>query len=112
MAPMVVYDEPEPAKIPIDHLAGKISEHVIVSIGCEFGGLDSYRVIVRYYTRLAFCECTQEERLKRLSKHMHCSFPSAQRMLKDAQVLFWDRRQTLDGLMRQVANFDRKAYFE
>ena len=110
-APMVVYDEPEPIKTPVDLIDAKVSEHVIVAIGCEYGGFDVYRVLVKYYTRLVFCECTQEERLKRLSRHMRCSYPGARRMLNDAQILFWDRRQTIDGLMRQVANFDRKAYF-
>ena len=104
VAPVVAYDDPEPARMPIDHQAGRVAEHVIISIGCECGGFDSYRVIVRYYTRLIFHECTHEQRLKRLSKHMHTSFPGAERMLADAQWKFWDRKQTVDSLMKIVAN--------
>ena len=103
IAPMVVYDDPEPVKMPIDHKSGRISEHIVVAIGCECGGFDSYRVLVHYYTRLIFHDCTQDERYSRLSRHMHTSFPGAQRMLTDAQWKFWDRKQTITGLMKVLA---------
>ena len=99
-APSVAYDEPEPVKMPVDMWAGKVAEHVVVSIGCECGGFDSYRVLVHWYTRLVFAECTRDERYKRLSKQMHSSFKSAQRMHIDAQVKYWDRRLVIDGLMK------------
>ena len=98
LAPVVAYDEPEPARIPIDHQRAILTEWVIVSIGREAGGFDYYRVLVHWYTRLVFAECTQEERTKRLSKHMHTSFSGAQRMLTDARAIYADRMETIDGL--------------
>ena len=98
--PISGYDEPDPVTMPIDHFQGRVSEHVIISIGCEPGGFDAYMVMVHWYTRLIFLEIQQAERLKRLSKHMHCSYDSAQRMLKDAQIRYWDRKKVLDGLLR------------
>ena len=100
MAPVVAYDDPEPVKMPVDHWRGKISEHVVISLGCEVGGFDLYRVLVHWYTRLAFVECTQDDRYKRLSKQMHCSFQGAQRMHLDAQIRYWDLRQVMEGLLK------------
>ena len=100
IAPVVAYDEPEPAKIPIDHIQGRLSEHVVVSIGGEPGGFDSYRVLVHWYTRLMFKDCRHSERFKLLSKHMHCAYPSALIMVRDAQARFWERKQILDGLAK------------
>lgn len=99
LAPVVAYDDPEPPRMPIDHHSGMIAEHVVVSIGCEVGGFDYYRALTKVYTRLVFVDCTQEERFKRLSKHLKCSYPGAERMLSDAQKIYWDRRQTMDGLI-------------
>jgi len=98
LAPVVAYDDPEPPRMPIDHRSGMIAEHVVVSIGCEPGGFDFYRTLVKFYTRLIFVDCTQEERFKRLSKHLHCSYQGANRILLDSRRIYWDRRQTMDGL--------------
>ena len=100
LAPVVAYDEPEPAKVPIDHRQGILAEHVVVSIGCEDGGFDSYRVLVRWYTSLVFVDCRQDERYKRLSKTMHCAYDSSPIMLKDAQGKYWERKRVLDGLLK------------
>ena len=99
-APVVAYDDPEPTRIPIDHHQGMIAEHVVVSIGCEPGGFDHYRVLVRWYTGLVFVDCRQAERYKRLSKTMHCAYASAEIMLKAAQLQYWDRKQDIDGLLK------------
>ena len=98
LAPVVAYDDPEPVRMPIDHDRAILTEWVIVSIGRENGGFDYYRVLVHWYTRLIFAECTQEERTKRLSKHMHTSFTGAHRMLTDARSIYADRMETIDGL--------------
>ena len=100
VAPVVAYDDPEPPKIPIDHHQGQIAEHVVVSIGCEPGGFDHYRVLVRWYTGLVFADCRQAERFKRLSKTMHCAYPNAKIMLRDAQLRYWEQKQVIDGLLR------------
>ena len=106
IAPVVAYDEPEKPRIPLDELDGKLAEHVVVSIGCEPGGFEYFRVLVAWYTNLAFKEITQEERHKRLSKQMHCSFPAAQRMIEQARLMYWDRKKTLDKLYR-LCNYTR-----
>jgi hypothetical protein len=100
VAPAVGFDELEPAKIPVDGLCGMISEHVVVSIGCEPDGFDHYRALVAWYTKLAFVDCVNEERYKRLSKRLHCAYPTAEVLLKDAQARFWQSRQVLDGLLK------------
>ena len=112
MAPVVAYDEPEAVKMPVDHWSGRVAEHVVVSIGCECGGFDNYRVLVHWYTRLIFLECTNEQRYKRLSKHMHTSFGGALRMHTDARVRYWDRRQVMDGLMKiyKMERFEEIAF--
>jgi len=100
LAPIVGFDEPEPVKMPIDYWSGQIAEHVIVSIGGECGGFDSYVSLVHWYTRLIFVECTQRQRYKRLSKHMHCSFKGAKRIHVDARARYWDRRAVINDLIK------------
>jgi hypothetical protein len=101
LAPVVAYDDPEPAKIPIDEQRAKLTEWVIVhEIGVKPDGFDFFRVLVHWYTRLVFVECTQDERYKRLSKQMHTSFDGARRMLTDARTCYADRVATIDGLRK------------
>lgn len=96
LAPIVAYDEPEPAKTPIDEIEGQITEDIVVKIGVEPGGFDSYRVLVHWYTRLMMHHheehLSRNESIKRLSKHMRCSFLGAERMLEDARNLYRTRR--------------------
>jgi len=100
LAPIVGYDEPDPPKVPVDEFDAMISEHVVVSIGCEQGGFFAFRVLVHWYTRLAFLDCTQDERFKRLSKHMKCGFQTATLMLDESQKRYFERRRVIDGLLK------------
>jgi len=94
-APIVAYDEPEPARIPIDELAAMRTEAIVVQFGLIH--FDSYRVLVHWYTKLMQMRSdhlNHDERIKRLSKHMKCSFGAAERMQKDAVVRFANLRFT------------------
>lgn len=104
MAPTVAYDgdDIEPVKMPVDHFQGRLANHVVSAIRCEVDGIDAYRVLVRWYTRLIFIDCRQTKRIKNLSKFLHCAYPSAERMLLEAQMRFADRKKTIDGLLRYL----------
>jgi len=94
-APIVAYDEPEPARIPIDELAAMRTEAIVVQLGLIH--FDSYRVLIHWYTKLMQMRSdhlNHDERIKRLSKHMKCSFGAAERMQKDAVVRFANLRFT------------------
>lgn len=94
-APIVAYDDPEPARIPIDELAAMRTEALVVQLGLVH--FDSYRVLVHWYTKLMQMRSdhlNHDERIKRLSKHMRCSFGAAERMQKDAVVRFATLRFT------------------
>jgi len=90
-AEIVAYDDPEPVRPPCDELAAQRTEEVVVQIGLQ--DFDSYRVLAYWYPhllliRIAGTELSNSEAIKRLSKHMHTSFPGAQRMLDQARVLY------------------------
>ena len=94
-APIVAYDEPEPARIPIDELAAMRTEAIVVQLGLIH--FDSYRVLIYWYTKLMQMRSdhlNHQERIKRLSKHMKCSFGAAERMQKDAVIRFSNLRFT------------------
>ena len=94
LAPLVAYDEPEPAVMPVDELDAQKTEDVVVFLGLRH--FDYYRVLVHWYPHLLIVrrETPHAECIKRLSKHMHCSFSSAERMLRDSVARFADMRQT------------------
>ena len=100
IAPIVGFDEPEPVKMPVDHRSGYIAEYVITCIRGECGGMDAYLSLVYWYTDLIFAQCTQKQRYKRLSKHMHTSYKGAKRIHTDARARYWDRRLVLDDLIK------------
>ena len=94
-APIVAYDEPEPARMPIDELAALRTEALVVQLGLVH--FDSYRVLVHWYTKLMQMRSdhlNHDERIKRLSKHMKCSFGAAERMQKDSVIRFSNLRFT------------------
>jgi len=94
-APIVAYDEPEPPKMPIDELAALRTEALVVQLGLIH--FDSYRVLVHWYTKLMQLRSdhlTHADRVKRLSKHMRCSYGAAERMQKDAVIRFANLRFT------------------
>ena len=94
-APIVAYDEPEPARMPIDELAAMRTEALVVRLGMIH--FDSYRVLIHWYTKLMQMRSdhlNHEERIKRLSKHMKCSFGAAERMRVDALTRFSTLRFT------------------
>jgi len=88
VADTVAFDDPEPAKIPVDEIAAKITEELVVKIG----GLNQ-KVLVHWYPRLMMLRregesINQREALKLLSKHMHTSVQRAQWMLEYSVNLY------------------------
>ena len=94
-APIVGWDEPEPADT-IDELDALETEAIVIRIGVTPGCFDLYRVLVYYYPHLlaARREMPQAECVKRLAKHLHTGFPAAERMLYDAVARFAEIRFT------------------
>lgn len=95
VAPVVGYDDPEPARHPVDQNLAQITEAVVITLFQDH--IDSYRVLQHWYTRLLpmrgdGIEATHDEMIKRLAKHMRTSYPGAQRMLDDARRRYWQRR--------------------
>jgi len=94
-APVVAYDENEPAKIPIDLTLAMHTESLIRKLG--YSHSDSKKVLVHWYTKLMQLRSdhlTHADRVKRLSKHMRCSYGAAERMQKDAVIRFANLRFT------------------
>jgi hypothetical protein len=94
-APIVAYDDPEPALMPVDELAALRTEALVVQLGTTH--FDSFRVLIYWYTRLMQMRSdhlNHDERIKRLSKHMRCSFSAAERMQKEAVIRFSNLRFT------------------
>ena len=94
-AEIVAYDDPEPVRPPVDELAAQRTEGIVVQIGLQ--DFDSYRVLVHWYPHLQMIriegvELSHEQAIKRLSKHMRCSFQGAQRMLDHARILYAQMR--------------------
>jgi len=94
-AEIVAYDDSEPVRHSIDELAAQRTEDIVVQIGLQ--DFDSYRVLVHWYPRLQMIriegvELSHEQAIKRLSKHMRCSFQGAQRMLDHARILYRQMR--------------------
>lgn len=100
MAPISIHDEPE-VREQVDESCANLANHVIIALGTEPGWFDHFRAIVKWYTRLLFHECSSDERILRLSKHLKCNRDTARSMLRDAQRAYWDRRLVVDGLKRE-----------
>jgi len=107
-APIVAFDEPEPARVPIDELAGQITENIVVQIGGEPGGFDSYRALVHWYPHLMMhrddMAVTRQQAYRLLAKHMHCSYPGAVRILDYARHIYWTRRFTYPQKKRKLSD--------
>jgi len=88
LAPVVAYDEPEQARMPIDELDAQKTENIVIYIGLRH--FDFYRVLVYWYPHLMIArrDMPHAECVKRLARHMHCSFGGAERMLRDAVARF------------------------
>ena len=91
-APIVGFDEPEPARMPIDELDAQRTEHIVIYMGLHH--FDYHRVLVYWYPSLLIArrDMLHADCVKRLSKHMHCSFAGAERMLRDSVARFSDMR--------------------
>ena len=102
-APVVAYDDPEPAEPPVDELAGLRTESIVVAIGLEH--FDSYRVLVHWFTHLAprRQDMNRAAAIKKLSKHMRCSYQAADRMLADGISRYHNKRFTNT---KKFSNFD------
>ena len=99
-APIVDTDDDPPPPEPLDFQLAAHTENIVVNMGLEGClGFERYRVLVYYYTRLMVAHLAlndppliRPEAIKRLSKHMHTSYPGAERMLREAQERYWQRR--------------------
>jgi len=94
-APTNAFDDPEPATEPIDELAARVTEGIIVQIGLRH--FDSYRALVHWYPRLMMLRrdgesITQGAALKRLSKHMHTSILRSRWLLEFAVKFYTELR--------------------
>lgn len=108
VAPINIYDEPEPPRMPVDEADAQLSEHVVISIGVEPGQFLNFRALVAWYTKLVFIECTTDERYKRLSKQLKCSFPRAKTIMEESKKLFWKNKIIIKGLVTETKKNKRK----
>jgi len=93
-APVVAYDDPDPADLPIDMLAAARTEEIIRMIGAE--SPDSWRALVHWFTHLMpkRRDINNAAAIKKLSKHMRCSYQAADRMLNDGIARYHQKRFT------------------
>jgi len=96
IAPVVGFDEPMDASPPVDEIRGDMTSDIVCAIGAEPGGIDTYRCLVHWYTHLCMRhrDVGRDEMVKRLSKHMRCSFIGAERMLFDSVGRYWVKRNS------------------
>jgi len=94
-APVVAYDEPEAAVMPVDELDAQKTENIVIYMGLHH--FDYHQTLVYWYPHLLVVrrDLPHADCIKRLSKHMHCSYGGAERMLRDAVARFSDMRQTV-----------------
>lgn len=86
-----VFDDPEPAREPLDEIAAQRTTEIVVQVGLKH--FDSYRVLVFWYTRLQqIPDLSLTESINRLSQHMHSSYPGAERMLEQARAHYREFR--------------------
>lgn len=110
VAPIAAYDEPEPARAPIDERQAQLTERIVVHIGLQH--FELFQVLGHWYTRimrapLYSIENRREFAMKRLAKKMRTSFPGAERMLEEAQYQYWVHRELARFTQRQkFSNFD------
>lgn len=102
LAPAVGCDEIEPVRMPVDEKDAAASEHVIIAMGGEYGGTTNQQCLITWYTRIYFHECSTEEKYKRLARRVRCSPMIAPDLLRMARAVFWDRKKTLDSLMKII----------
>ena len=85
--------EPDPpAEIPLNFRSAARTERMVVEMGLEGAvGHERHCVLVYFYTRLMVAHLPhdgtplrRDEAIKRLSKHLHTSFPGAERLLNEA----------------------------
>lgn len=95
IAPVVAYDDPEPATQPIDELDAQRTEAIIIEIGRTPGFFDCFRVLQYWFTIIPrdYKDVGRERCIKLLAKHMHSSYGGAERMLRDSVARFWCIRQ-------------------
>ena len=93
VAPVVGFDEPD-NPYPIDELDALKTESIVIYMGLHH--FDYHVALIHWYPHLMIVrrDLPHAECIKRLAKHMHCSFSSAERMLKEAVSRFSDMRQT------------------
>lgn len=98
-----IYEDAPDADEPLDFQTAAITERIVVGLALEGSlGFEHHRVLVHYYTRLMVCHLpddsvplTRQQAIKRLSKHMHTSYSGAERMLREAQSRYWEKRLTV-----------------
>lgn len=100
------FDEPEPVRMPVDEKAASLTEHVVISIGCERGYFELFQVLVKWYTKLMFIDCANDERFRRLTKHMKYgndgNYRAARSALERAMRVYWIRRQDMIEIKRLI----------
>lgn len=95
IAPNPAYDEcAVEAHIHVDELAAEITSRIVAEIGRE--DFDSYNALVHWYCRLMVLnEYTFTiDPVKRLSKHLHCNYAGAKRMLDEAIQRYLEKRKS------------------
>jgi len=84
VAPVVGFDEPEPALDVIDDIAAQRTSDIVCHMGIH--NIDYYKALVHWYPHRG--------NVGSLCRQLHCSKPTAERILIEAVSRYWDMRQS------------------